>query len=463
MKWIALALIILAAPAIIAWLRTSPRGAPNVWALLTFLPFVVGPWHLEVAPFATPMWSGYVKGWEVSFLDAVAIGVIFGTRGHRPRMILVLPLLAYLMAVFLAVFQARFPNLALSYLIQFVRVGLVFLAISRVAAMERGERALLIGLFLGLAVQAGYAIVARAGGALQTGGSLGHQNLLGFVSHMALMPAFALLLSGKMPRWALLGTLSGIVVVILTASRATIAIAGFGLILTLILSLSIRATGRKAAVAVAGLFILLASYPLAYAALERRFAVQNTTFLAEDQEREAFEKAAHMIIAANPLGIGPNHYVFVANTEGYSDRAGVSWVTSSRSTQVHNSLLLVWAETGLFGLVSLAALFLSAIFYALKGAFRFRRESGSELLVGLGVALIAVILHGLVEWMFVVSPTQYTFAGTLGIITGLRSRFLAKAAAKHRNAARSRAEAGRVLAPGFATAAMTSVSFGQRL
>lgn len=426
MKWAALALILLVGPALAAWLRTNPRQAPWAWAMLTFLPFVLGPWHLDVAPYATPMWSGYVKGWEVSLLDAVACGILFGTRGRRPKLILLLPFLAYLFAASLAVMQARFPALAFSYIVQLFRIFLVFLAAARVAQMEHGERALLTGLILGLTVQAGYAIWARANGALQTGGSLGHQNLLGFVSHMALMPAFAMFLAVRWPGRALLGVIAGLVVVALTASRATIGLAGVGLMLTLLLSLGLRFTGRKAAVGVAALVLVAVSLPLAQAALERRFQAQNSTFLSEDTERQAFERAAKSIIAANPLGIGPNHYVFVANTEGYSSAAGVNWSYGNRSAHVHNTYLLVGAESGYLGLITLVLLLSAAIFYAFNTAFRFRRQPGAEVLVGVGAGLIAVVIHGFVEWMFVVYPTQYVFAASLGLITGMRSRFTAR-------------------------------------
>lgn len=439
MKWIALFLILVAAPAIASWLRSNPRQAPYLWGLLTFLPFVQGPWHLDVAPYATPVWSGYVKGWEIGLLDAVAFGVLFGTRGRWPKLVLVLPFVAYLFAATIAVFQAKFPNLALSYPLQLLRVGMVFLAVARVASMERGERALLIGLILGLTVQAGYALWARANGALQTGGSLGHQNLLGFLSHMALMPAFALFLSGRMPRWALLGVISGLTVVILTASRATIALAGVGLVLTIILSVAARFTSRKAAIGIASVFILAASVPFAQATLERRFAAQNTTFFTEDQEREAFERAAHAIIADFPLGVGPNHYVFIANTEGYSERAGVVWTFGSRATQVHNSFLLITAETGYLGILTVSILLFMAIFYALNGAFRFRRQPGSDILIGLGTGLLAVVAHCFVEWVFVMAPAQYMLAGSLGLISGMRGRFLANASQK----GRARGTAGR--------------------
>lgn len=433
MKWVAFALIILAAPLLLAWLRTNPRQAPWAWGMLTFLPFVLGPWHLDVAPFATPIWSGYVKGWQVSLLDAVAFAVVFGTRSRWPKLVLGIPFAAYLVAVSLSVLQARFPEYAISYVFQLLRAFLVFLAVARVAETEGGERALLTGLAAGLAVQAGYAIFDRLNGALQTGGSLGHQNLLGFVSHMALMPAFAAFLSGRWPGRALVGVLAGLIVVALTASRATIAIAGVALILTMVLSLAMNTSGRKAAVGFAAMVLLAASFPLAQSALERRFAVQKTTFLSEDLQREAFERAAKAIISDNPFGIGPNHYVFIAITEGYSDRAGVNWSSSNRAAHVHNAYLLIGAESGYLGLITIVILLITAIFRALSTAFRFRRQPGAEILIGVGVGIIAISLHSFLEWVFVVSPSQYLFAGSLGIIAGMRSRFMKQSQALARS------------------------------
>ncbi|WP_152569432.1 MULTISPECIES: O-antigen ligase family protein [Sphingomonas] len=426
MKWPVLFLFILAGPAIMAWLRTNPPRAHLAWSALSFLPFVIAPWHLSVAPYATPGWSGYVKGWEFSLLDAVAIGVLFGTRGPRPKLKFLLPFLAYFVAVFFALFQARFFNLALGYPLQLARVGLVLLAASRVAMMERGERAILVGLIAGITVQALYAIAARAGGALQTGGSLGHQNLLGFVSHMVLIPSFGMLLAGRWPKPALLGSIAGLIVVSLTASRATIAIAGAGLVLTLLISLVVRMTARKAAVGMLGILLLGLSAPLAYEALQRRAAVQNINLLDGDAERIAFETAAKAMLAAKPMGVGPNHYVFIANTEGYNERAGVNWAVGNRNANVHNSYLLVAAETGYLGLATMVLLLASSIWLAFSTAIKFRREPGAEVLIGVGVGLLAIVAHGFAEWMFLVFPVQYVFACSLGLIVGMRSRFLAK-------------------------------------
>lgn len=424
MKWVALALILLSVPLITSLLKSNSRATPFLWGLLGFLPFVLGPWHLYIAPYSTAMWPGFVKGWEVSLLDAIAVAVILSSKDRWYKQALVIPFLAYIFVTLLSVYQADFPKMALSYIIQLLRAFLLFLAVSRVVVTDRGEKAVITGLVVGISVQAGYAIWAWVGGALQTGGSLGHQNLLGFVSHLVLMPAFALFLSGRWQRIALVGILSGLVAVILTASRATIAFSAMGLALTLLLSMSLRFTSRKAMLGMVGLIVLAASYPLARATLERRFEVQKSTFFTEDKEREAFERAAHAMLDNYPLGVGPNHYVVIANTEGYSARAGVAWRTQSRATSVHNSYLLVAVESGYLGLIALLAFLFSSIWRAFSGAWRFRKQSGSEVMIGLGCGILAMAVHGLFEWMFVAFPTQYLFAVSLGLIAGLQTRFI---------------------------------------
>ena len=370
------------------------------------------------------MWSGYVKGWEVTLLDAVAVGLILGTHGRWPRLTLTIPILAYLTAVVIAVHQARFGSFAISYVFQLVRVLFVFLAVSRVVEREQGERAVLTGLVVGLTVQAAYAILARASGILQSGGSLGHQNLLGFVSHLVILPAFAMLLARRWHWVAWIGMLAGIIAVILTVSRAALVFSMIGLALTLVISITGRFTARKALVGMVSILLLASIYPLARSGLERRFELQRTTFFAEDKERDAFERAALAMLAANPNGVGPNHYVFIANTEGFSSRAGVSWASGSRSTNVHNSFLLVAAETGYLGVLTMILLLSSAVWRALSTARRFRRQPGAEVLIGVGCGILALSLHGLYEWMFVALPAQYLLAVSFGLISGLRSRFL---------------------------------------
>jgi O-antigen ligase len=427
-KWIFLGILLLSIPAAISWLRTGPKLAPWFWSLLTFIPFVLSPWHLIVSPYATPMWSGYVKGWQFTVIDAVAIAILFGHRGRWQRGYMIAPILFYLFAVAVSITQARFGTLASSYLIQLVRAFLVFLAVGRVAQSVEGERALLRGLVFGLCVQFVYALIAKAGGALQTGGSIGHQNLLGFVSHFALLPCLAVLLSGRWTKMALIGVITGGALVVLTASRATIAFSAVGVAVTMLLCMALRFSTRKLAMGVAAFVVVLAMIPIASATLERRFAAQNTSFFQEDLEREAFARAAEDMITTNPLGVGANHYVFIANTEGYSERAGVTWASGARSTNVHNSYLLIAAESGYLGLFSFVIMLMAAMVYAFGSAVRFRRVEGSEIMVGLGAAVFAASLHAGYEWMYVVFTSQYLLAATFGLIAGLRSRYVSEEA-----------------------------------
>ena len=96
------------------------------------------------------------------------------------------------------------------------------------------------------------------------------------------------------------------------------------------------------------------------------------------------------------------------------------------------------AETGFLGLLTMVCLLGSAIWYAFSTAYRYRRQRGSEVLIGLGCGILAMSIHGLYEWMFVVYPTQYVLAGSLGLIAGLRSRYYRAASQASRKARAAR-------------------------
>jgi O-antigen ligase len=153
------------------------------------------------------------------------------------------------------------------------------------------------------------------------------------------------------------------------------------------------------------------------------------------------------MIADNPLGVGPNHYVFVANTEGYSAKAGVTWASGSRNANVHDSFLLVLAETGYLGLFTLIMLLGSGMFYAFDGAVRFRRFVGSETFVGLGCAIVSIVLHANYEWMLVVFPSQYLLAIALGLVSGMRSFYSQLQSASRTRPSSTRQAAWRSLEP----------------
>ena len=417
MKWIALLIFFAAVPLLMARLRSHPAQAPTIWAMMGFLPFVLDSWHLRVGPISWLMWPGYVKGMEVSLLDSFALAVILSYPNVRVKspILLVLPL--YILTVALTMTYSGAPEATFFYAWQLARVMLVFVAVAKICQDERGPAALILGMILGLCLQAGYAIEQRLTGVTQSSGTFGHQNLLGMISHFVTFPALALLLVDGKKRAPLFGVLAAAIVVILGASRATLGLAGAGFVLLLLLSISRKPTSRKSLIVGMGLVGLILATPLAFSSLQKRFDVAPLS--TDYDERAAFERAARMVIADHPMGVGANQYVVVTNTQGYSDRAGVIWNAGSRSANVHNTYLLVWAETGFLGLAAFIALLMTPLMTAFRVAWRNRKDPRGDLMLGLGVSLAVVSVHCLYEWVFVDYAVEVLFAIDAAMITGL--------------------------------------------
>lgn len=415
MKWIFLFLLAVLVPVLVGWLRSHPRDAPKVWALMGFLPFVLGPWNLYVAPYSWGAWQGYVKGIEVSALDAVALAVLLSRPRTRFRLPFKIIGIAYLVTALLSVLQANIPIAASFYPWQLARVFLLFAAVAKICEDERAPAALITGMVIGLGFQACYSVMDYASGATQAAGLMGHQNLLGMMSHFVAFPALAMLLAGRRGWIPFAGPVAGILVAITTASRATMGFAGIGYVMILVLSGARKWTSRKAMIMTAGVLALVVATPLALASLDRR--LEASPLIEGYDERARMEAAAWMIIADNPMGVGANQYVVVTNTGGYSARAGIAW--TSGSAHVHNAYLVVAAETGFIGLIAFMALLAAPVVVAFRCAWKNRKDNRGDLLLGLGVAILIVSAHSLYEWVTLTYLVQYMLAITAGLIAGI--------------------------------------------
>lgn len=421
MKWIVIIAFIVVGGAWVNFLNSDRRAPFATGALIGFLPFVISPWHLMVAPYAIPMWGGYCKGWEVSLIDVLSIAVLMSGRFKLKNVPLQWPIVLYVLAVAVTVPLAKYPMFAAGYAIQLARMLLAFMAVARLASGEYGARGVFTGLVSGLTLQGIFALQARLGGAIQSGGTFGHQNLLGYVTYMILLPSFALLMGGE--RWkrtATVGTIAGAAVIIITASRAAIMIAAVGIVATYLLCAVTNWNGRKGMFGFITLALMIVATPFAQQSLGRRFAAQGgqQQLFGADKEREQFESAAKAMIHDHPLGIGPNHYVYIANIGGYNNRAKITWAQGSRSTNVHNTYLLVEAETGFLGLLTLLGVLGGTIYSCTSAARKYKGRGYSELIVGVGSAVLCVALHNKFEWMFVTFQAQYVLFIAIGLGAG---------------------------------------------
>jgi O-antigen ligase len=400
-------------------LRRNPDRRLKVFALAAFLPFVLGALHLYWAV-ANWRWVGYVRGAEVSLLDFLALSICLSLPRPQSRLPFRRSMALYLVVTVVSAFQAMFPVAALFYPLQLGRAFLVCVAVYRgICADRRVPEAVLKGLAAGILVEVVFAVWQRAHGVLQTPGTVGSQNLLGMISHFVIFPFFAAMLGGRPGRLAPTVVAAGLLIAVLTASRGTIVLDCLGLVTLLVLSGLRQWTPRKAQILWVGVLAMAIFAPLAASSLQKRFHGGPELGLSqEDSERLVFKKAASMMLADHPMGVGANHFTVIANVGGYFTSAGEDW-SAGRGSNVHNVYWLVAAETGYVGLIAFVAFLLAPLIAAFRCSYRHVGDPRGDLLLGLGVALLVVYIHSFEEWIFVVFETQYLFAIVMGLIAGL--------------------------------------------
>jgi len=401
------------------WLRRNPGKVPMVWMLVGFLPFVMVEFHLLMAVVSHNYWPGHVSGVDVTVLDAVILALNISLPSSRHRLPFQLPMVLYFLAVLLSVLQAESPTEALFYPWQLARMYLVYLTIARASAVdERVAPALLKGMTAGLLLEAVLVVWQRVVlGHIEADGTFAGHSFLGLVSHFTVFPNFALLLAGARGYLPGVAVLAGLIVEVLTTSRATIGLAALGFSMLLSVSFLRRLTARKIQVLSIGLAAIVLLAPLAVSSFEKRFGAERTSD-ADFDERVAFETAAAMILSDHPLGVGPNHYVVVAS-KNYNRLAGVPQVSGENDAFVHNIYRLVAAETGYPGLITFLLLLICPIIVAFRCGWQNRRDQRGDLLIGIGVALLIVYLHSLYEWIFINFQSQYLFVMEVGLVAGL--------------------------------------------
>jgi len=417
MRIVGLLLILLSIPVLIGWLRRYPRHRKWAYLGIGALPFLISAFNLDAAFLTWPAWPGYAKGIVVSLLDTLAIAILATSRRPLRKLPFLLLFLAYLLAVALSLAVSSLPMSSFFYLSQLVRVLLIFVAVASFAGDPRAIRWLSFGLALGAIFQAVVTIDQRLSGVVQAAGTMGHQNLLGLMLHFVTLPLLALLLAGERSKLIMFGVLAALVAVALGASRGTVGFVAIGVAFLFVLSLARRPTTHKWKIVGLAVVALAIVAPIAMTSFQERFTVRPVS-QGSDEERLAFERAAKSMWRDHPMGVGANQYVVVANSQGYSARAGVIWNWASRSANVHNMYLLAAAETGWPGFLTFIALLSIPIIRGLIFAFRNRRDARGEIVLGASVTFMILGLHGLYEWVFVVYHAQYVFAIALGIVAG---------------------------------------------
>lgn len=412
MKWIGLIIVVGAIVPLSRWLRRNSHVVPKIWILIGFLPFVLEPLHLYMAGIAWSGWPSFVKGAEFSVLDALALALFLNLPDASSPLPFRLPMAIYFLGVLLSTIQAVEPEAALFYAWQLVRIFFVYAVVVRACADPRVVPAILTGMAAGLIMEAGVTIWQRFGlGMFQATGTFTHQNLLGMICLFVTFPFFALLLAGRKGWLTPLVILASGVIEVLTVSRAAMGIAGLGYAAVFTLSAMRRFTLRKGLVLLIAAVVVAVLVPLALASIQQRGAVNEMD--QSDAARRALNTEAAIILSEYPLGVGANQYVVVAQEGGYR-LPGSEW-----GAPVHNVYLLVAAETGYLGLITFVVFLLCPLTMALRCGWRHVRDLRGQLLIGLGVALLAVYTQSYFEWVFLGNEPQYILALEMGMVASL--------------------------------------------
>jgi hypothetical protein len=418
-KWIFLLAVLALAPTLAALLRSSPRYLVHICFILGLSIYVVGP-RLWSAPIAWPSWPGPVRGVEVSFVDAISIALIASTRSVRIPWPIKLSFAIYCTGIVVSTFAAFQPMAAMFYAWQLLRTALLLIAIARVCVTEpRAPAALLAGLGVGLMFEAGLVVSQYLHGEARPGGNFGHPNFMALGVDFAVFTTLSLMLGSRRLLWPGATLIAGFVIVVLGGSRAALGLFAIGVLLTTALSIRHKPSPRKYAFAGALAVLLLASAPVMIWAANRR---SEEAKASSDAERAAMKAAARMIIADHPFGVGANQYVVVANTGGYSERAGVAWNEDNRSAPVHDTYYLVTAEMGFIGLAGLLAILFSFIAVGLRSFRRHLPDERGELVPGLLATMVLVAVHINFEFVFMDFILHYLFAITAGMLVAVAAQ-----------------------------------------
>jgi hypothetical protein len=433
MRFVALALILVSLPVFVSLLRQY-RGRRD-WALMALgvMLFLHGSLQIDAAILSWPLWPGIAKGILLSPIDTLSLALILTRVGPKSRLpYLGLPIL-FLLALALSLFVSFNSISTLFVPLQFARILLMFAAIAGEMHRPSALRSLFAGVAIGLLIQGGFVIEQKLSGIVQAKGTIVHQNILGMMVEMSVIPLLALVMEGDRRKLIYAGIIAGIIIVVAGGSRATMAFTAAGLALMLLLSLIRNVSPRK--MKIAGIFTLAAVVvvPLSLGTLGQRFG-EGSISIESDAQRPAFERAAKAMSKDYPFGVGANNYVTVANTQGYSLRAGVSWGGNNLAAPVHNSYLLMRAETGWFGEIVMIIVLIVPIFGGLRFAFTARKSPFGAMGLATATVMIVTAIHCFYEYAWHIEAVQRIFFTNLAVLSGsiVASRIARRAQFKER-------------------------------
>ncbi len=417
-----------------------PIVRPALAALAFSCSYVRKPWYQEVF---FEDYRGVDRGFGVTIPDFLFFGfliwLLIGGDGWRKRVwwptntTLFLALLA---VSCLSLLQSQVSYFGFFTIHKFVRGLILYWVVVNLVHDRKDVVAVLSGVFLSILFQFGLVIYDKyVTGAVvnRVVGAFPHPNSLAMYCELVIPVALALVIVGTRSRRlnlvCALTVIAGVICVIFTKSRASLAIMSTTICLVPLVCFLIRPSVRVVGVIAAGLLVMSAIGAAAAPQILERF---HEAPKESEQTREYFNNAAVAMADHYRFGTGINSYSWMlANTRYYwyvyPDKIGIenprafrySARGKSRLGTCHNIYLLFAAETGWIGMIVFLLFILRFYVHNLWHYLRAIDPEYKAILLGLLAGFWSIHLQGTLEWVWRQTAFFYLFILLSGLMVAI--------------------------------------------
>lgn len=425
-------------PSVFLTLFSLPKLKNPLLALMAFSTcYVKKPFYQEVFFVA---YRGVDRGFGVTVADLLFFGffvwIIFG--GSKEKIIWApfnsLWWLALIVVSILSLVSSPVAYYGLFTLHKFVRGYVLYWVIVNLVRDKEALKYVIYGLTAAVLFQTVVVIWAKYVTHTVVNRSLGlfpHPNTLAMYVDLIIPMLLALVLSdgftGQWKKLASIAILGGLVCVIFTKSRAALIIAGAALGGATFLSIILKPTGKKIALAMVGFLLVDIIGLMAAPKIIERFQKAPE---ASELTRKYFNHAAHAMANDHLFGTGLNSYSWtLANTEYYwfvyaeerdsladEEEFKETKMGQSRLGTAHHIYYLFAAETGWPGMIVFIIFLASYYFHNVILLFQSRDPFYQSVLLGLLVGFSTLHLQGLLEWIFRQTQVFFLFCLLSGLM-----------------------------------------------
>ncbi len=425
-------------PSVLVILLSKPNLRRPLLSLLAFSTcYVKKPMYMEV--FFSP-YRGVDRGFGVTVPDLLFFGfflwIILGRSKDR---IIWWPYNTILWQLLIAISVLSLMSSSVAYyglftLHKFIRGYILYWVIVNLVREKEDVAAVVSGVMGAVIFQSGVVIWDKYITHKVVNRSIGsfpHPNSLAMYVDLITPMILAVVLAGgfskKATNMAMLAILGGLVCIIFTKSRASLVIMGASLGLVTGLSILLKPSGKKIAIALVGFLLVDIMGVIAAPKIIERFQKAPE---ASEATRVYFNQAARAMANDKRFGAGLNSFSWtITNTDYYwyvyseerdtvkdEDEFRDSRMGQSRLGTAHHIYYLFAAETGWAGMIIFIMFLARYYLHNVVLLFRTKNEYYQAILLGLLVGFSTLHLQGLLEWIFRQTQVFFLFCVLSGLM-----------------------------------------------